>query len=423
MIAKYGLGYLFVAALVVAAAVVAIPAINYTNATTAISLEAAICAFVLMAITQVLAMRLKIVEHAFGGLDQVYVAHRRLGYAILALIVVHYILTPNFTGLFQSKERNELAKLVGYYTFFVFCGLIAFSMIKRIPFLKFSFPYNLWYFTHRFIGFAFFAIAFHQYFVKKPFDQTEAIAYVLNFASLVGILAYVYTQTLAVFRKKDYRVVSVERHPAATVITARPIGGRLKLRPGQFVIIHARRSRLREPHPFTASRIGSDGSITISVKPLGDYTQRLRETIAVGDILRVEGGYGHFDFRKGNRSQIWIAGGIGVTPFSAMAGELEKHPDINVSMIYCVRDEAEAINLDMFKALDAKLENFNFVLHASAESGRLDAEKLVKAAHVRPAQADFWFCGPSPLRQALVRGLAKAGEKPRAVKFEQFEFR
>ncbi|MDB5526784.1 MAG: FAD-binding domain protein [Rhizobium sp.] len=417
------MGYLVVALIVIGSAIAAIPAINYTSPMTAISLEAAMCAFLLMSISLLMATRIKVLEYLFGGLDRLYVAHRRIGYLILVLILVHYIYTPNFTGLFQNKELNELAKLTGYYTFFALCALIVFSIVKKIPFLKFQFPYHIWYATHRFIGFAFLAIAFHQFFVKKPFDQTETIAYILNFASLVGIVSYAYTQSISHFKKKSYRIVAVEKHAAATVITAVPTGRRLKLRAGQFIIAHIRRRGLREPHPFTVSRIAADGSLTISVKPLGDYTRRLRENLHAGDILRVEGGYGHFHFGRGGAQQIWIAGGIGVTPFAAMAADLQQYPQISVTMIYCVRDVGEAIYQDLFRALDEKLENFRFILHASNDSGRLDAEKLKELAHVKPGQADFWFCGPAPLRQALVRGLAKIGEKPRRIRFEQFEFR
>lgn len=417
------MGYLLLVLIALGTAAAAVPAINYTKLTTAISLEAAMCAFVLMSISLLMSTRLKILEHLFGGLDRLYVAHRRIGYTVLLLILVHYLYTPNFTGLFQNKELNELAKLVGYYTFFALAALIVFSIVKGIPYTPIKVPYHIWYFTHRFIGFGFVAIAFHQYFVKKPFDQTEAVAYILNLASLLGIVAYVYTQALSHFKKRSYRVTSIEKHASATIISAKPRGAPLRLTPGQFVVVHLRKGGLYEPHPFTVSRIAADGTLSISVKPLGDYTRRLREKAAVGDILRVEGGYGHFNFRRGGEDQIWVAGGIGVTPFSAMAPELEQHPKVMVTMIYCVRDKGEAIHADLFQALASKLKNFRFILHASKDDGRLDARKLMELSHVEPGKADFWFCGPVTLRQALLKGLAAIGEKPRRIKFEQFEFR
>jgi predicted ferric reductase len=367
--------------------------------------------------------RLKMLEHLFGGLDRLYVAHRRIGYAVLLLILVHYLYTPNFTGLFQNKELNELAKLTGYYAFFALCGFIVFSIVKGIPYTPIKVPYHIWYFTHRFIGFAFAAIAFHQYFVKKPFDQTEMVAYILNFASLVGVLSYIYTQALSHFKKRSYRITSVEKHASATVITARPRGRPLRLTPGQFIVAHLRKGGLQEPHPFTVSRISADGGLSISVKPLGDYTRRLREKAEVGDILRVEGGYGHFNFRRGGDDQIWVAGGIGVTPFSAMATELEQHPKVKVTMFYCVRDRGEAVHADVFQTLAGKLQNFRFILHASKDDGRLDAKRLVELSHVQPKKAEFWFCGPAALRQTLLKGLSAIGEKPKRIRFEQFEFR
>ncbi len=45
--------------------------------------------------------------------------------------------------------------------------------------------------------------------------------------------------------------------------------------------------------------------------------------LRTGTRVQVEGPYGRFDFRKGGARQIWLAGGIGITPFLAWA---ESHP-------------------------------------------------------------------------------------------------
>ncbi|MCW0203854.1 MAG: hypothetical protein OJI74_18470 [Rhodanobacter thiooxydans] len=52
------------------------------------------------------------------------------------------------------------------------------------------------------------------------------------------------------------------------------------------------------------------------VKDLGDHTHRLHEQLRVEQAVRVEGPYGCFTFDDGRVHQIWIGGGIGVTPSS-----------------------------------------------------------------------------------------------------------
>lgn len=417
------MGYGVLIAIIAGVAATAVPALDYTTPGTFLSLQAAICAFALMAMSLFMATRSYLVERMFGGLDKVYVAHRRVGYTILILILVHYFQTPNFRGLFLNKELNDLARGFGSYAFYGLCALIILSIVKGIPFLRFSIPYHVWYITHRFIGLAFIAVAIHQFFIKKPFDQSEPIALILNCFAILGIASYAYTQAFSHFRKRDYQVSSVERTPSITVLTVRPLGRPLKLARGQFAILHARRRELREPHPFTVASIGNDGALKFAIKPSGDFTRRLRDHLRCGDVIRLEGGYGRFHFRRGGEKQVWIAGGIGVTPFLSMLPDIEGYPECDVTMVYCVRDRSEAIGLDTFASASEKLPNFRFLLHASAEGGRLDAHKLADFADIRGKQADLFFCGPAALRKTLVGGLTKLGKKPRRIWFEHFEFR
>ena len=59
----------------------------------------------------------------------------------------------------------------------------------------------------------------------------------------------------------------------------------------------------------------------------------------------------------------------------------------------------------------------------SQAAGRIDAEKLAASAPFDLDGADLWFCGPPPLREAIVKGLKKAGNRLKRIEFERFEFR
>jgi predicted ferric reductase len=266
-------------------------------------------------------------------------------------------------------------------------------------------------------------VAFHQMFIKRPYDSTALLATYLNVFAAIGIASYAYTQLLPWLRTRKYEVVDVERHEGATIVSARPKSRKLRATPGQFGFFRVDKPGLREPHPFTIAGIDDDGSVRFAIKPLGDYTKALRENVAAGDGLTLEGGYGHFNHRRGGSKQIWLAGGIGVTPFLAMASRLKGDEGQDIHMVYCVRDRAEAIGLDTFRAQAEKLGNFSFVLHNSATDGRLDAAKLVSSTDMNPSEADLWFCGPPPLRLAIEKGLKELGKAPRRVEFERFEFR
>lgn len=409
--------------LIVFAGLLAVPAVSHTNAGTTFSLMASSMAFVAMGIAQFMATRPPFVERLFGGLDRIYQFHRKIGIAVLCLIVVHWLLTPDFKGQALTAGLNELAAQVGEWAFYGFVFLLVLSIVKVIPKTRFQIPYQYWRITHRFIGLLFVLVAFHQLFIKRPYDGTAFLATYLNIFALIGIVSYAYTQLLPWLRTRKYVVENVVRHDGATIITGKPVGRKLRAMPGQFGFFRVNKSGLREPHPFTIAGIEDDGTVRFAIKPLGDYTKALRESVAVGDALTLEGGYGHFNHKRGGKKQIWLAGGIGVTPFLAMASRLKGDEGQDIHMVYCVRDGAEAIGLDTFKAQAEKLENFSFVLHNSATDGRFDAAKLVSGTSMNPAEADLWFCGPPPLRLAIEKGLRELGKAPRRVEFERFEFR
>lgn len=60
---------------------------------------------------------------------------------------------------------------------------------------------------------------------------------------------------------------------------------------------------------------------------LGDYTGGLASRLKVGDAVKVEGPWGRFDFSGDAPRQVWIGGGVGVTPFIARMQHLGHSPD------------------------------------------------------------------------------------------------
>src|SRR5690606_38547725 len=70
---------------------------------------------------------------------------------------------------------------------------------------------------------------------------------------------------------------------------------------------------LREPHPFTIAS-GKDGRVHFVVRALGDYTGKLVAQTVPGMHAEIYGPYGRFERRPAAR-EVWIAGGVGITPF------------------------------------------------------------------------------------------------------------
>ena len=396
-----------------------------SNTQSVLALCAGASAFSLMAINLFLATRPRFVEPAFGGLDQLYKAHKWIGISLLPLLLFHKFVGMDLDGRVVASGLAKTAVDIAKIVFLILMPLILLSWLKRLPKMRWDLlPYNIWRIGHRLMGVLFIALALHQLFVRVPFDGNSMPAQYLNLMAVIGIGSFFYTQFLAPFRPRSFVVSSVEAHPAATIIDATPKRrGFSKLQPGGFGVISFAKKGLREPHPFTISRIGDDGSLQFSIRALGDYTGRVREGVAAGDRMTIEAGYGGFDYRRGEDSQVWLAGGIGITPFLTFADSLKGDNKRNIILVYCVGKAEEAVGLDRLRAAQARTDGFKLHLHVSEVAGRMVAKKLADIVPYEMTDAGFWFCGPAPMREAMIKDLRAMAKAPRSVHFEEFEFR
>jgi predicted ferric reductase len=406
---------------------------------TALALCAGVSAFSLMAINLFLATRPVLIEAALGGLDRVYLTHKWTGIAALAAAVLHQSLDMTFEGDIVTVDLAKLAVDAAETAFPLLVALVLVSWIKRLPprvtaplasiplLARWShrdlLPYALWRWSHRALGILFLVFCYHQFFVIVPFKANAQVSAYLNVMAALGVVSFLYTQFGAPLRPRRYEVTRVEHLPAATVIEAKPLGRPLKPRPGAFAVISVARAGLREPHPFTISGTLPDGGLQFSIRALGDYTTRLRDTVAVGDRMTIEGGYGRFDHRRGGAQQIWLAGGIGITPFLSFVDALEPSDQRQIHLVYCVTSAEQVVGLDRLEAAAARVPGFTFEIHASRTAGRFDAARLIEAAPFPLREASFHFCGPAPMRDGMIKGLRDAGQSPKSLHFEEFEFR
>nr|WP_321444828.1 ferric reductase-like transmembrane domain-containing protein [uncultured Cohaesibacter sp.] len=418
------IAFVVVLAPVVITALLVIPAASWSNGETWGSLTAAGIAYSLMAVNIVLSARYRPLEKLFGGLDRVYFAHKWLGISAFGFMLIHYLIEPNFKGLALSSQLNEVAAEVGDICFLALAGLILISFVKRIPKVPHEIPYRIWRWSHNLMGPLFIAISFHQAFIKRPYSGADALSDWLNILAVIGIVSYLYGLIMPWLRNKKYEVVSVDRLPIGTVIRLKPKGKGIKIKAGQFAFLSIQKSGLKEAHPFTVATAEDDGTLTFAIRPLGDFTKRLRDSIDVGDVASVAGGYGGFALKESHGNQVWLAGGIGITPFLSFSHTLPPKPNGgSYHLIHVVSDAEQAISRQALEAIAMERDDFHYSLYSSADNGRFNAQKLTELLAFDAAGSDLWFCGPTPMRLAIEKGLKSLGQSPKTIHFERFEFR
>lgn len=405
--------------------VFAVDAVLPYGAANALSIALASGSVVAMSQCLLLAARPAFLEPVFGGLDRMYRVHKWLGISAMALMIGHQLVDPHFKRWTPETTIGELAGEVGEFAFYGFIGLILVSWFRRIPYLNIEIPYQLWRLSHRLTGVLFAIVAFHQLFTDKPIGAGTPLSLYLNAFCIIGLCAYAYTELLAPrLNQREYEVSRVLQHGSVTDVFLKPCSKPLHWKPGQFAFVSSPDAGMAEPHPFTIANAPRDtGEVRFAIKSLGDWTRRLPTTLRHGTRVMLKGPYGRFNFRKGRKRQVWLAGGIGITPFLAWAESLRSTEPFAIHLVYCVSMPEEVIGLNVLNDAAARNPQFSYDVVISRRDGRLTARRLMEMAPFPINDGDMLYCGPESFRTAMERDLAGLGQSPRRIHTELFELR
>ncbi len=386
-----------------------------------------------MSVAMVLALRPGWPERWLGGLDKMYRLHKWLGIAALVVAIVHWLWAkgPKWAGalgLFTRPARGErppienpieqffmnlrgTAEGLGEWTFYAIVLLIALALIKY-------FPYRYFYKTHRLIALAYLMIAFHTVVLMKFAYWTTPIGIVTALLLAAGVYSaiIVLLRQVGSSRQVDGEIVSLQYYPGVRALeteVAVPKGWPGH-KPGQFAFAMSDNSEGAHPYTIASGWSGKEGRITFVTKDLGDHTGHLPEKLHVGQRVKIEGPYGCFDFQDDCRRQIWIGGGIGVTPFIAamqhIASELRTKPDgyrkPEIDLFHATSDYDE--NALAKLSADAEAAGIRMHLFVDAKNGRLTGERI-RSIVPDWQNASIWFCGPVGMGEAIRRDFMAHG--------------
>ena len=192
--------------------------------------------------------------------------------------------------------------------------------------------------------------------------------------------------------------------------------------PGQFVFISFISGNISsEAHPFSLASSKPD-EIKIIIKNLGDYTASVQKLTA-GTPAKIEGPYGNFSYTDYYlKRQIWIAGGIGITPFIGMSQALAvSQSAVCVDLYYCAKTEEELVLFDELKNNAANYPGLTVIPFCGNKDGRLNA-KIITERSAGWHTADFLLCGPPVMMKSLRKQLVENGISDSRIHSEEFNF-
>ncbi len=383
----------------------------------------ALTGLALFSLAFVLNTRVSFLENLFGGLNKVFIAHHIVGSFAFVFLLFH----PLFLVLsLASFSVDAAVQLIIPGVNIVTLGIVGLSLLTffLVTTLFFKPPYHIWRFIHQFIGIAFFFGAAHALFIPSDIASNLIVRYYMLFLVGLGVVSYFYKTVFGriTMQQKDFVVKEINWLDKKVVeITLAPVKETLRYKPGQFVFLSFMNSSLsKEAHPFSITSSPKESLLTVVIKKSGDFTRKL-DMLKVGDGVKVEGPYGKFTYADfPNRKQVWIAGGIGITPFISMIKDV-KNNRYDIDLFYVTSTKSDAVYLKKMKRLTQEKKGVKVYPLFTATQGRLTVEKIKKLSGVDIKDREILLCGPLPMMQHIKKQLQLHGVKTYRIHSEEFE--
>ena len=386
----------------------------------------------LMSLSMFLAARPVWVERPLGGLDRMYRTHKWAGILAVSFAALHWLIEMSDDvlktlvgregriakikdgGLLESLRH--LAEDMGEWAIYALLAMLVLTLWRR-------FSYRPWRFLHQAMPLLYLMLAFHAVLLAPADYWTQPPGWLLALLLIGGAYGSVVSLAGRIGRARQVQgsIIAVEQTAVDILsVTCQLDPGWRGHRPGQFAFVTFDPGE--GAHPYTlASADQGDCRVRFEIKALGDYTRTLAKRLSIGQHITLEGPYGRFDYVRHNpkAKQIWVAGGIGVTPFLAWLESLQARPEQApaADLHYCTRDRATDAFVPRLETLCVALPGIRLHVHDARQGATLKAATLDGAKH-----AEIWFCGPRGLAESLRHGLRAMGWHPRFHQ-EAFEMR
>jgi len=366
-------------------------------------------------------------DRPFGGLTKLWKLHHQLGTFGYLLILAHPLLLA--LGAVEQSLDTAIA------TLFTPAPALLWGWIALVVLMIFMAPtchffgeteYQRWKWLHRLSGITVVLALVHTFMLNRTLPGL--------WGQLIWGLFAILTLAAIGWRwlfshwggRQSYLVAKVDR-PANNVVelSLEPQGNLLRYEAGQFVYLSPHDNELHaginEEHPYTLSSSPAESLLRIAIKSLGDASHAL-QSIRTGTLVSIEGPYGNF-FPLPNalpETELWIAGGIGITPFLArLRHAASKGSHLRITLIYCVQDQSRELFGEELASLMVQLPASELHIHHFYKNGPLSLSYINSHCPDHVARTAY-ICGPVPLLELAQQLLRQGGVPASRIVTEEF---
>lgn len=384
------------------------------------------------ALALTLGSRIKVLDRIFGH-DRILVMHGIIACLALACGIAHAALKSFYFP--EETVQSTFGEIgLGLFGFVILMTVLVMleTPLDRMPplsrFIRFikrrvRADYTLLKLLHNLTAPAFAIIVLHVL-LASPVQETSGKTAFVSVTGLIAVLFWIRhkiarplgsllnAHAVAAVRPLADGIVEIELSPKR----GRTIGRKA----GQFAFFRfIDRACGFGEHPFTISSSPSSGTLAVTVKALGDYTAKLG-SLKENALCLVDGPYGLFYPEDSDRELIFLAGGIGITPFLSILRDFaDTGREGNVSLVWSVRRRDEAFAMEELRTISTGLPGFRFRVLVTGETafdhdgpdGRIDAgvigDALSRSSSPRAVKA--FICGPDAFSRSVKNLLIGTG--------------
>jgi predicted ferric reductase len=366
------------------------------------------------------------------GIDVILRYHRQIAMVAVAAIVLHPIIivldNPSRLKLLNPLGGNWASRAALLAT-----AILLVTVVISVYRERLRINYELWRWTHIVLGIA--AIVFAQLhasmaglYINTAWKQA---IWILMAAAMVSFVLYLRLLKPVRQNRNRWRVAEVRAERGdTTTLALEPVGhDGLRFQPGQFAWIKLGRSAFTvEEHPFSfSSSAEQTGRVEFGIKALGDFSAAVAD-VAEGTEAYVDGPHGAFSMdRYEAAGYVFIAGGVGITPFMSMLRTMADRADPRpVLLLYADKQWDDVAYREELQQLEQQMDlDVVYVLEEppddwEGEEGFITPDMLERLVPDERFDRDFMICGPPVMMDAMHDALLQRGVPQDRIQLERF---
>lgn len=193
--------------------------------------------------------------------------------------------------------------------------------------------------------------------------------------------------------------------------------------PGQFIhytLPHQNQDDRGDERWFTISSAPFEKDIHITTRIFDEHSSFKQQLLQLkpGDTIETDEPDGDFTYGGESQNYIFVAGGIGITPFRSIITELDHlGKDFNIELLYANSDAKNILFEDELEAIATQRSGFN--IHYFIGDNVID-ENVLADYMKKFDNPIFYVSGPEPMVEAFEKILTGLGVSKENLHFDYF---